>query len=237
MEKKLKNLTKIGLKTGTDKAYYHLFTEFYDDYFTKFLGRPINILEIGISAGKSILMLKEYFPDATIYAIDINPESVNLDLGINVHKYLCSQDDFNNLTNLFSGIKFDIIIEDGSHLTSHQQTSLGFLFPYLKPSGIYICEDLHTSYINYYKNSSISTIDFITNYKNSGIFETNLLSEIQLKYLNQNVLDLEIYERSDNAIRCYNCNQENIDRINNCKSCGTTLSPLDKSITSVFTHK
>ena len=96
-----KKLTEIGLRTKTDKAYFHLFTEFYNDYFETFLGRPINILEIGIAEGGSILMMREFFPNATIYAIDINQKSVNLELGENIHKYLCSQDDFVTLSNLF----------------------------------------------------------------------------------------------------------------------------------------
>lgn len=56
-----KKLTEIGLKYETDKAYFHLFTEFYNDYFDEFLNKPINILEIGIASGSSLLMLKEFF--------------------------------------------------------------------------------------------------------------------------------------------------------------------------------
>lgn len=231
-----KKLTELGLKTGTDKAYYHLFTEFYNDYFENFLGRPITILEIGIASGKSIFMLHEFFPDATIYAIDINEESVNLDLGDNIHKYLCSQDDFASLSNLFSGIKFDIIIEDGSHLTSHQQTSLGFFFQYLNAGGIYICEDLHTSYRKSHVDTSITTMQMIENYKLFGTFKTNLLTNEQMDYLHSNVSDLKLYERTENAIVCYQCFKTNFSRADNCTSCGTVLSPLDRSITSIFFH-
>jgi ubiquinone/menaquinone biosynthesis C-methylase UbiE len=231
-----KKLTELGLKTGTDKAYYHLFTEFYNDYFENFLCRPINILEIGIASGKSILMLREFFPNASIYAIDINEESVNLDLGDNVHKYLCSQDDFANLSNLFSETKFDIIIEDGSHFTSHQQTSLGFFFQYLNAGGIYICEDLHTSYRTSHIDSSITTMQMIENYKLFGTFKSNLLTNEQLEYLHTNVSDLKLYERSENALLCYHCFQLNVLRGDNCASCGTLLSPLDRSITSIFFH-
>ena len=76
----MKPLTEIGLKHQTDKAYFHLFTEFYNDYFERFLGRPIQILEIGIAGGNSLTMLQEFFPEATIHAIDINETSVRLDL-------------------------------------------------------------------------------------------------------------------------------------------------------------
>jgi hypothetical protein len=231
-----KKLTEIGLRTKTDKAYFHLFTEFYNDYFENFLGRPINILEIGIAKGGSILMMREFFPDATIYAIDINPKSVDLELGENVHKYLCSQDDFTLLSKLFSEIKFDIIIEDGSHLISHQQTSLGFFFSYLNKGGIYICEDLHTSYNKSYIDASITTMQMIENYKLFGTLKTTLLPSDQLDYLHKNISELKLYERTDSAIMCYSCFHSNILKSENCVSCKTQLSPLDRSITSIFFH-
>jgi hypothetical protein len=83
-------------------------------------------------------MLKEFFPLATIYAIDINPASINLNLGDNVIKYLCSQDNFEYLKILFNDVKFDIIIKDGSHMISHQQTSLGFFFLFKKQRYVYL---------------------------------------------------------------------------------------------------
>ena len=100
--------------------------------------KSINILEIGISCGNSLLMLKEFFPKATIYAIDINTDSVNLNLGDSIYKYVCDQTDYIRMQQLFSHMKFDIIIDDGSHITSHQQKSLGYLFPLLNTNGIYI---------------------------------------------------------------------------------------------------
>jgi hypothetical protein len=229
-------LTNIGLKYITDKAYFHLFTEFYNDYFEKFLDRPINILEIGIFEGKSLLMLKEFFPEATIYSIDINPASVALNLGSNIHTYLCSQDDFPNLQDIFNDKKFDIIIEDGSHMTSHQQTSLGFFFPYLNSGGIYVCEDLHTSYSPGYIDTAVTTMNILENYQTTKQFECSLLDEKQITYLNENIMDLQIYERTKNAIMCYKCKRTNLFRESMCV-CGVNLSPSDRSITSILTHK
>ena len=40
-------------------------------------------------------------------------------------------------------ISFDIIIDDGSHYSPHQQKTLGYLFPKLKAGGLFIIEDLH----------------------------------------------------------------------------------------------
>ena len=38
-----------------------------------------------------------------------------------------------------------LIIDDGSHVINHQQITLGFLFPMVRPGGWYVIEDLHTS--------------------------------------------------------------------------------------------
>lgn len=41
-----------------------------------------------------------------------------------------------------NGVQFDIIIDDGSHASYHQQLTLEMLFPTLKPGGLYAIEDL-----------------------------------------------------------------------------------------------
>lgn len=41
---------------------------------------------------------------------------------------------------------FDIIIDDGGHTMDQQMTSLEFLWKAVKPGGLYVIEDLQTSY-------------------------------------------------------------------------------------------
>jgi len=41
---------------------------------------------------------------------------------------------------------FDIIIDDGSHVNEHVKTSFRSLFPYVRPGGLYVVEDLQTAY-------------------------------------------------------------------------------------------
>jgi hypothetical protein len=50
----------------------------------------------------------------------------------------------------------DLIVDDGSHLTSHQIKSLELLRPKLKPGGIYILEDIHTSFMSEYMDGPVS---------------------------------------------------------------------------------
>ena len=113
----------------------------------------LNILEIGVSGGGSLWMWKKYFPNAFIHGIDNNsrPSSGDCkqwgDVNQNVFIHIGSQDDTNFLSNINEKHgPFDIIIDDGSHIMGHQQTSLFYLWPLLKNKGVYVIEDLHTSY-------------------------------------------------------------------------------------------
>ena len=54
--------------------------------------------------------------------------------------------------------KFDIIIDDGSHVSRHIINSFNILFDHLSKNGLYIVEDLQTSYIPRYGGSRINLI-------------------------------------------------------------------------------
>ena len=60
---------------------------------------------------------------------------------------------------------FDVIIDDGGHTMSQQITSITHLLPKMRSGGLYVIEDLETSYMPTYKGSgafgNISTIEFI----------------------------------------------------------------------------
>ena len=62
-----------------------------------------------------------------------------------------SQEDVQFLHRLASGIgQFDIIIDDGGHTMNQQKTSMITLLPIVRSSGIYVIEDLDTSYVPSY---------------------------------------------------------------------------------------
>jgi hypothetical protein len=65
----MNRLTEIGKKYNTDKATYHNFTSFYNEYFSKF--KEPTILEIGVDKGASIETYDEYFnKKCRIVAVD-----------------------------------------------------------------------------------------------------------------------------------------------------------------------
>ena len=223
-------LTEIGIKYDTDKASFHNFTSFYEKHFSKMRDEKMNILELGILDGKSLLTLEEYFPNATIYAIDINKESVK-DYGPRIHTYLCSQDDESKLHELFSDIDFDIIIDDGSHMTLHQLKSLSFLFKKVKPGGLYVCEDLHTSLIESYVNSETNPLRLFENYDGTDLHIP------ELGYTENGIREIKVYKRDINAYKCFRCSSINENTSENCKTCNADLSTNNNSYTSILFKK
>jgi hypothetical protein len=121
--------------------------DLYERYFSKYKDRDINILEIGVSHGGSLQMWKNYFgKGAHIYGVDINPLCKNFEEeGIEI--FIGSQADRRFLQDLRKRIpKVDILIDDGGHMMNQQIITFEELFDHVKDDGIYLCEDLHTSY-------------------------------------------------------------------------------------------
>lgn len=138
----MKKLTDIGIKTGTDKATFHLFTDVYDSYFCKY--KSPRILEIGILNAASIKMYQEYFQRPYIVGMDYEDKSHLQD---GTWKFV--RGDQSNPLDLMKCVRgeelFDIILDDGGHTMKQQQVSFGTLINFVSPGGVYIIEDLHTS--------------------------------------------------------------------------------------------
>jgi hypothetical protein len=93
---------------------------------------------------------RPYFgPDAVLFGIDIVPHCRDKieALGLNCSGRTGSQADPEFLLSVVDEMGgLDIVVDDGSHVAEHQVASFKTLFPLLSDGGIYICEDLHTSY-------------------------------------------------------------------------------------------
>jgi hypothetical protein len=131
------------------------FSSIYDRFLSPLRSSPIRLLEIGVSRGCSISMWLEYFPNATIFGMDLctiaknrerQPEK-NLLPPPNSPRYTHVVGDQSRREDLrkavvANGELFDVIIDDGSHRDSDIQLTLGYLFPYLRSGGLYFIEDL-----------------------------------------------------------------------------------------------
>ena len=130
------------------------FLKIYDKYFQDFKDKEINILEIGVDKGKSLKLWRNYFTKAKICGIDIEKMNFNID---GVELITMDQTDTESLKKICEKYKyFNIIIDDGSHVSKHIITSLNFLFDYLAPQGLYAIEDLQTSYFPRFGGSRVN---------------------------------------------------------------------------------
>ena len=126
---------------------WHHYIPIYERYFAPFRGKKIRFLEIGVSEGGSLQMWRKYFGnDAVIFGIDINPKCIKFD-NVAGKVRIGSQEDEKFLEEVVKEMGgLDIVLDDGSHHMKHITSSLKCLFPHLNYNGIYMIEDLHTSY-------------------------------------------------------------------------------------------
>lgn len=146
--------------------WMHYF-DIYDRYFNKYRNKKPVVLEIGVFQGGSLRMWRDYFgTDAEIYAIDINPLCKQFETH-NTKIFIGSQDDRDFLKSVRKSIPpIDILIDDGGHTMKQQIVTFEELFSHVKEDGIYLCEDLHTSYWNNYGGGYKKKNTFIEYSKN-----------------------------------------------------------------------
>jgi len=146
------NLNRLAEIYKTDKWGGHYYTQHYQNHFSAFKNKKINILEIGVGGynnpiygGNSLRMWKRFFPNARIYSLDIHDKSLHQEKRIKIFRG--SQVDEEFLEKVLAEIgELTIIVDDGSHINEHIIDSFQFLFPRLKSGGIYAVEDIQTSY-------------------------------------------------------------------------------------------
>ena len=147
-----KNLKSIAEIYKSDKIE-HQYIKVYESYFEKIRDEKLKILEIGIADGKSLLTWSDYFKNSVIVGIDIHKINIvekKLNRN-NIEVHQGSQSDQTFIQQIISKYKeFDIIIDDGSHLSKDVKKSFNLLFSTLKDDGLYIVEDIQTSYNHFF---------------------------------------------------------------------------------------
>lgn len=173
--------------------------EIYERHFQAFRNRPITMLEIGVFQGGSVKMWKEYFgPQARIVGIDINPackkfEEENVDIMIG------SQEDKQFLAEVKAKYpQIDIILDDGGHTMNQQIVTFNEMFPHLAEGGVYLCEDLHTSYWSAWGGGYRSPGSFIEQSKqiidSMNAWHSRDPESFRPNYLTQHVYGMHYYD-------------------------------------------
>lgn len=136
----------------------------YEAALSAFRSRPIRMLEIGVARGGSLQMWQRYLhPESVIVGIDIDPQTRRLDdPSRRIHVRVGHQEDISFLQSVVSDFgPFDVVLDDGSHLTSHMVDTFRYLFPNgLASGGVYLVEDIHANYWYPFRDNPMSFVDF-----------------------------------------------------------------------------
>ena len=165
----LKNLSKEDLKIYSNsrlfEIYKNLDQEFlkcisyfqaYEEMFSKFVGKEIVFVEIGVLHGGSLFMWKEYFGNkARIIGIDLNLKAKQLEkYGFDI--FIGNQADLNFWKKFYEKVgKIDILLDDGGHDNDQQIITLTESIPFINNGGIIVTEDTHASYLKKHGNPSM----------------------------------------------------------------------------------
>ena len=147
-------LEALARAHGSDKAS-HGYCALYEDLFAPLRDQPVRVLELGVGGferpddpsfgGASLRMWRDYFPLGQVVGLDLYDKSGVAGERLTVVRG--SQDDADLLSRLVAEHgPFDIVIDDASHIPALTQRSFELLFPTLPDGGIYVVEDVATSY-------------------------------------------------------------------------------------------
>jgi hypothetical protein len=188
----------------------HGFTELYEQIFFPMKDSPIRIFEIGILDGGSLILWRDYFPNAEIYGIDV-VDKTNLN-SERIKAFVANQASRDQLDAFIEkyGGDFDIILDDGGHKMDQQQISFGHLFKYVIPGGYYIIEDVHTSLPQFYSGYGVeegeanSTLEMINLFIRTKRIKSKYLTQIEEDYLRNNIEYCNLFFRNDalHSIAC-----------------------------------
>ena len=125
----------------TDKEELHQYCSLiYQNLFKAIQSKKMDILEIGIKNGSSLVLWNEFFTNAIVYGIDnANLIGHRLDAYPRIKPII--QDAYNPKVLNHLPL-FDIIIDDGPHTLESQIQFIRMYFHKLKQGGILIIEDI-----------------------------------------------------------------------------------------------
>ena len=176
--------------------WLHYF-DIYDRYFSKFRDQEILMVEVGVFKGGSLDLWKNYFgPKAKIIGIDIDPECKKFESD-HIHIEIGSQDDrefWKDFRDRYP--KVDIFLDDGGHTMQQQIITFEEMYGHIANNGIYMCEDLHTSYWKDYQGGYQDPGSFIE-------YSKHFIDRINAWYIANNQLPVDDFTKSAYCIAYY----------------------------------
>ena len=224
-----KKLIDLFYESNNRSIKWKKYFSIYESLFGKFKNKKITFIEIGVQDGGSLEIWKKYFgKEARIIGIDNNPECKKFE-NANFEIFIGSQSDKNFWKEFYKIIgKVDIILDDGGHTNDQQTISLIKSIDNIKNGGLYVVEDVHSSYIKYYGNP----------YKYSFInFTKKLIDDINFTFpglgkfnfsLNKSIYSIQYFESVVAFFVDRNLCEENISIENNGYKSNNQDTTLDE---------
>ena len=176
--------------------WLHYF-DIYDRHFAPYRGKPITVVEFGVSHGGSLQMWKKYFGrKARIVGVDINPACAAF-TEPRIEVVIGDQEDRKFLRALRKKVgPIDVVIEDGGHTMPQQINTFEVLWPAVRDGGVFLIEDLHTSYWPHYD----------AGYKQPGTFieyAKDLVDQMNAWHSREEGFEVDKYTRSIKGMHVY----------------------------------
>lgn len=191
-----------GPRLGAEHLGHH-YTRVYDALFAPRRFEALRILEIGLCRGRvegwrqddvpSLRMWERYFPNASVIGADI--EDFSDFNGGRVETRRVDQGDPDALRRLAEEDgPFDIVIDDGSHASRHQQVTLAALFGRLRPGGLYIIEDLNWQPPDVERPEDRLTLDVLRGFMDDGRIDSPHIGAEDRRTLESAMGRVELYD-------------------------------------------
>jgi hypothetical protein len=153
------SLEQISDNSRTDKNTVHSYLPLYQELLISKKETAKNVLEVGIDRGGSIKMWSDYFVNANVYALDIQPLENVWDGIKNKERIILhtSTDAYNNdffiAHFLNKNIKCDFMLDDGPHTLESMKQFIKLYSQIMTDDGILIIEDVQSGdWIDVLKN-------------------------------------------------------------------------------------
>ncbi|MDC0615803.1 methyltransferase domain-containing protein [Candidatus Pelagibacter sp.] len=171
----------LGKKYPTNKSPLNIdghrsgFTGIYSLLFSSIKNKHINVAEIGIEKNSSTKIWREYFSNAKIYAFEYDKKKITKAKkdSLKNTKYIeTNVKDKNKIRESLNkaGCKFDIIIDDSTHIYQDQINIIEESYKFLKKDGILIIEDIYKYLKEYDEKKYFNSLNYLKKEFNSIFF-------------------------------------------------------------------
>lgn len=140
---------------------HNTYFEVYDELFSSYRGQEITFVEIGVLAGGSLFMWRDFFgPKARIIGIDLNPNAKKWsEHGFEI--FIGNQADKEFWKKFIEQVgPIDIVLDDGGHTYEQQVITTEMLLENISDGGLLVIEDTHTSYMDGFGPKRYSFIEY-----------------------------------------------------------------------------